>query len=88
MIQLSIELIDIVKSGCRGDKMDYRTQVYVGLKKCVISDYVYDLKWDDLIMYPAFEKCYEQLIEEHSQIILIIRITKKEFCGLSILITM
>lgn len=41
---------------------------YRGVKKCVINDYPFDVTWDDSLIYPLFENCYNSLLEDHSHI--------------------
>lgn len=42
--------------------------VYNGIKKCVLNDYPYDIDWDDAVLTPIFQKCYADVIEQHSHI--------------------
>lgn len=42
--------------------------IYDGLKKCVVSDYPFRLEWHDAFIFPIFQRCLEELVEEHSHI--------------------
>lgn len=47
--------------------MDKET-IYNGMKKCVLNDYPFEIKWNDNDIFPIFSACYEDIIQQHSRI--------------------
>ena len=43
-------------------------KIYMATKKCIVSDYPYDLDWNDEVLYKLFIDTYNAIIEEHSHI--------------------
>lgn len=41
---------------------------YKALKKCVLTDYPYEIEWDDTILEGLFAKVYSSVIEQHGHI--------------------
>ncbi len=41
---------------------------YKAIKKCVISDFPYDIEWNDSLIKPIFSDVYNLLLEEHAHI--------------------
>ena len=41
-------------------------KVYKGIKKCVISDYPFEVYWDDSTIFPIYSEVYNNLIQEFS----------------------
>lgn len=41
---------------------------YCALRKCITTDYPYDLCWEDEILWPIFKNVYNDIKEQHSKI--------------------
>lgn len=42
--------------------------VYAGIRKCVINDYPFFIEWNDELIFPVFQECFDEVIDQHSHI--------------------
>lgn len=42
--------------------------IYQGIKKSVKNDFPYDIDWNDGLVFPVFQDCYNDVVDQHSRI--------------------